>query len=547
MKKLLVFLIVIGLIFGGVYFLLFRDVESDEASVLYVDQRLVYEGELQPIESSKLVSGQVYLSYDFIKENLDEDIHYDDAEKTVVITSPSMVRRYKLDSLEGTANDVVISLRAPITEIDGTLMLPIEAFVYDYPIDAKYNSEENIITIDRTDTEYAKGKIIVDKSSLREDSDIDSPIVKTLTKDTEVYVYGETEKFYKVREINGRAGYVRKRHLELSYQFESFTRPIKSEELASLEERDKINLVWDYTFIRTENGNAVENLVGVNVISPTWFSLNEDLSITDRSNMDYIAVSKRYGYDVWPMFDNNFEERLTENALATSSQRQKIISNMYEIATRLDLDGINIDFENINVHTRENFTQFVRELYPIFKQSDMVVSVDVTPRIFSDVEKEPYDRAALAKAADYVMLMAYDQHWATSPTAGSVAEYNWVENNMNVLFRSIPMEKFILSMPLYTRIWFETDGKVSSQSVSMEMANEYIRNNNIELEWDDQVKQLVGRKQSGNTNVSIWLEDAQSIAAKTSLATKYDIAGVASWRKGFETPNIWSVINENLK
>lgn len=219
---------------------------------------------------------------------------------------------------------------------------------------------------------------------------------------------------------------------------------------------------------------------------------------------------------------------------------------MYEIAKSLDVDGINIDFENINIQTRDNFTQFVRELYPIFKQSDMVVSVDVTPRIFSDVEKEPYDRASLAKAADYIMLMAYDQHWATSPTAGSVAEYSWVESNMNVLFRSIPMEKFILSLPLYTRIWFENDGKVTSQSVSMETANEYIKNNNIELEWDDTVKQMVGKKQVGGTNVSIWLEDAQSIAAKTSLATKYDIAGVASWRKGFETPNIWSAINENL-
>lgn len=323
MKKLLVFLIVIGLIFGGIYFLLFRDVESDEASVLYVDQRFVYEGDLQPIESSKVVSGQVYLSYDFIKEKLDEDIHYDEGEKTVIITSPNMVRRYKVDALEGTANDIPINLRAPVTEIDGTLMLPIEAFVYDYPVDTKFNSEENIVTMDRTDTEYAKGKIIVDKSSLREEADIDSPIVKVLTKDTELYVYGETEKFYKVRELNGRAGYVRKRHLELSYQFESFIRPIKSEEVATLEDKEKVNLVWDYTFIKTENGNAVENLVGVNVMSPTWFSLNSDLSITDRSNRDYIAACKRYGYDVWPMFDNNFEERLTENALATSSQRQK--------------------------------------------------------------------------------------------------------------------------------------------------------------------------------------------------------------------------------
>lgn len=545
MKKLLVFLIIMLIVFGGVYFFLFKNVESDETSTLYNSQRLVYEGDLQAEEYCKVIDGQVYISYNFIKEKLDDTVFYDENEKTVVFTNEKSVRRYKLNELKGTSNDVEISLRAPLTDFDGEIMIPIEAFVYDYSIDLKYNVDEKVVTIDRTDTEYMTAKITVNTSYMREGANSKTPIVKIMSKDNEVFVYGETAEWYKVREKEGRAGYIRKRHLELSYDLSEFTR--KKEVVENKEEVEKINLVWDYTSVKTPNGDSVENLVGVNVLSPTWFSLNEDLSITDRSNIDYVARAHLFGEKVWPMFDNSFQEILTENALFSSSNRQKIISNLIKLYKSIGADGINIDFEHINIQTRDNFTQFVRELYPIFKEAGMTVSVDVVPRIYEDVEKEPYDRKSLAKVADYIMLMAYDQHWGTSQTAGSVAEYSWVENNMNVLFRSIPKNKFVLCLPLYNRIWFDKGGKVSSQSVSMQVANNFIIQNNMELNWDNKIKQNVAKKQIGDQLVSIWLEDAASLNAKSSLVSKYGLAGVASWRKGFETPNIWSVINNNLK
>lgn len=544
MKNLLLFILILLIIFGGVYFLLFRDVESDETSTLYDEQRLIYQGDLQPLEYSSVVNGQVYLAFDFIKENLDDTIHFDETDSTVVITTENNVRRYQLDSLEGTNNDVAVNLRSPVTEMNGQIMLPIEAFVYDYPVDVKNLSEEKVVTIDRTDTEYMTAKVTVNTTYLREEANSDSPIVEILSEDDEVYVYGETEQWYKVRKIEGKAGYIRKRHLELSYELEGFSKT--KEETQEVSRRDeKINLVWDYTAVRSSN--EVDDLVGVNVISPTWFSLNEDLSISDRSNIEYVNRSKSYGMEVWPMFDNNFEERLTENALSTSSNRQQIIAQVLDICKSIGVNGINVDFENINVQTRENFSQFMRELYPLFKEAGMTVSVDVVPRIFSDVEKEPYDRNALAKASDYIMLMAYDQHWGTSPVAGSVAEYSWVENNMNVLFRDIPMEKFVLCVPLYTRIWFDDGANVTSQSVSMEVANEYIRNNNMETSWDDNAKQHYASKQVGGSFVQIWLEDADSLREKASLVSKYDLAGVSSWRKGFETSDVWPVINSNIQ
>lgn len=546
MKKILIFLLILVIVFGGIYMFLLKEPESTEISTLYDEHRLIYEGDLQDPSASTVISGQVYVSYDFLKENIDENLYYDENEETVIITTDKAVRRYKVGEDFGTVNDVEVDLRAPITEIDGNLMLPIEAFVYDYDIDLKYNSEEDVVTIDRTDYEYMTSTVKEDETPLREEPSSGGAVIKNLPAGDNLFVYGEDGDFYKVREKEGLAGYINKKDVELSYQFESFKRQKNEEDKKALRD-EKINLVWDYTAIKTENGDSVEDLVGVNVLSPTWFSLDDDFSIIDRSNRDYVRTANNYGMEVWAMFDNNYEERLTENALYSSSNRQKIIEEVFKLSKRAGIQGINIDFENINVETRENFTQFVRELYPIFNEEGIIVSVDVTPRIFSEVEKEPYDRKALADAVDYVMLMAYDQHWASSPEAGSVAEYSWVENNMNVLFRSIPMEKFVLGMPLYTRIWFDIGGNVTSQSVSMEMANEYIRENNINLEWDDEAKQKVGKKEIGDTLVSIWLEDGESLGWKASLATKYGMAGVGSWRKGFETPDVWRVIDNNLQ
>lgn len=545
MKKLLIFLIILALIGGGVYYFIFREESSEEISTAYNELRFISEGDLRNAEDANVIDGQVYLSYDYIKENLDPNIAYDETDHSVVITTDTQVKRFVLDSMEATINDVTVNLRSPLITENEKVMLPIEAFIYDYPVDLKYLKDDNLIVLDRKDKEYLTGTVIVNNSSLREGPGSDTPEIAKLDTDTQVIVYGETDKWYKVRITEGKAGYLKKSHVELSHEFKGFSRDVQVEKRA---ETEKINLVWDYTSVRTQNADNVINLVGVNVISPTWFSIrDESLAIDDRSNLEYVRAYQRLGKKVWPMFDNNFKADLTSEALSTSENRQKIIEDVFAKYKYLGADGINIDFENINIEDRDNFTQFVRELYPIFHEAGMTVSVDVTPRIFEDVTKEQYDRARLAESADYIMLMAYDQHWSSSPTAGSVAEYKWVESNMNVLFRSIPMEKFILGMPLYTRIWFDNGERVTSQSVGMAEANSYITNNLISMEWDSQARQNYGSRNINGTLVSIWLEDAYSLREKTSLATKYNIAGVASWRKGFETPDVWHVIDEALE
>ena len=205
--------------------------------------------------------------------------------------------------------------------------------------------------------------------------------------------------------------------------------------------------------------------------------------------------------------------------------------------------GINIDFENIHLKDKDLLTQFVRELYPIFKEKGFSVSMAISPISTSENWSISFDRKRLTMTTDYLMLMAYDQHWAASPIAGSVAQYSWVERSIEGVLELIPNEKLILSVPFYTRLWIEEDGNMSSQTLSMEAAHNFINDNSIELIWDDESKQYYGELEKNYKLYKIWLEDSNSIKHKASLINKYNLAGIASWRKGFETADIWETID----
>ena len=200
---------------------------------------------------------------------------------------------------------------------------------------------------------------------------------------------------------------------------------------------------------------------------------------------------------------------------------------------------------------KDLLTQFVRELYPIFREKGMMVSIDITPISTSENWSLSLDRKRLSQAVDYVMLMAYDQHWASSPVAGSVAQYSWVEESLIKVLEEVPNYKLVLGIPFYTRLWKleQTDAgeQVSSQALSMETANDFIKENNIELEWDEESGQYHGETIKEGITYKIWIENAKSLKLKSSLVNKYDLAGIASWRKGFETEEVWPAISNMIK
>jgi len=376
-----------------------------------------------------------------------------------------------------------------------------------------------------------------------------SPILlKDVPVETELIVFEEYKDWYKVRTYDGILGYMEEKYLKINFNIDNGAAE-RDEEINK--RKEKINLTWDYIHRKMESIGSIEPIYGLNVVSPTWFSIvDEQGEIFDKGNKEYVAEYKKLGYDIWPLINNSFNPDITSRLLSSSRLRQELIEKIVKIYDYYGVDGINIDFENVYVKDKDLLTQFVRELYPVFKEKGMVVSIDVTPISSSENWSLCYDRKRLSETVDYIMLMAYDQHWANSPVAGSVAQYTWVEDSVKAILNEVPKEKLILGIPFYTRLWAikNIDGKeeVSSKALSMEEVNRFIEENNVELIWDAESGQFYGETIKEDVTYKIWVEDAKSLQLKSSLVNKYDLAGIASWRKGFESDEVWPVLSYTI-
>ena len=210
---------------------------------------------------------------------------------------------------------------------------------------------------------------------------------------------------------------------------------------------------------------------------------------------------------------------------------------------QVGIDGINVDFEKISKDCGVHYIQFIRELSVKCRQNGIVLSVDnYVPKGYN----QQYNRKEQGVMADYVIIMGYDEHYVGSEEAGSVASLPWVEKGIQDTIAEVPAQRVINAVPFYTRLWKTEAGSLSSEAIGMDTAQEVVNTNNAQVYWDSDVSQNYGSFEKDGCTYQIWIEDSQSIAAKVQLIQKYNLAGVAAWKLGFENSSIWQVITDNL-
>lgn len=311
----------------------------------------------------------------------------------------------------------------------------------------------------------------------------------------------------------------------------------------------KINLVWD---VVTQETRQKDKIVGLDILSPTWFDIEDtDGNLKNNASRSYVDEAHQKGYRVWALVTNSFDRDLTRKVLADTRARQNVMRQLALYSMIYDLDGINIDFENVYDEDKDALTSFVGEMSELFRTMGLVSSIDVTVPAQSSYWSLCFDRKALAEKVDYMMVMTYDEHWATSPVSGSVASLPWVETNIEKMLKLVPKEKLLLGIPLYTREWIETQVgeriQTKSKTLWMEDVDDIIKTKKLTPTWLKEAGQdYLSYQEDGKTH-RIWIENAKSIKSRLSLVHQYELAGVASWRKGFETDDIWAIYQDYLK
>lgn len=526
--------------------------------------RLVIGGQwIKDTDPPFLKDDQIFLPFDTIKSYIDSYIWYDDALQKVTITTKDRVIRMKTGSLDALVNEKPMELKFPAIAENGTLYIPIDFLGDFYGISIGYIPENDVVIIDFNNMIYRTAWPNDANTFVRKGMSIKEPIVKKYlgqgdkgidlpkTVKTSLIVFEESEEWYKVRTYDGVLGFVKKDEVMISgsqYSVEE-----EEETKVPVLTTGKINLVWDMTYSKKNIQLSAAKTPGIDVVSPTWFEIvDRKGTIKNRATPEYMEYAHQNGWQVWALFSNAFSDiDGTSQILNNSDIRQEIIRNILAYAALYKLDGINLDFENMYRTDRDAYTQFVREFYPLAKEQGLFLSVDVTIPDGSDTWSKCYDRKALAESVDYVCLMTYDQHWSTSPKAGSTAELSWVEENLQKTLWEVPADKLLLGIPLYTRLWSieESEGqkKLSSVALNVESAWQRIEENEAVVAWNDVIGQYHTTYEKDGKTYQMWIEDQDAVNMKTSLVHKYNLAGACVWAANFANEEVFEVFERNLK
>lgn len=513
---------------------------TDENSVA-----LIQNGELLE-EQAVLIGGEPYAAYTYVESQLNSCFYWDEETKGILLTTSGGVQTL----LPGDAAVAKTPGGQPAVqqESDGKVYISLDVVKEYTDLDYAYYSDPNRVVIRNEWDGVEQATVQSDTAQVRQKGGIKSLILADVQKGDTLLYLENLDNWCKVMTADGYTGYIQTEDISEPEDIEA--RTAKKDSYERITRDHKINLVWHQS-TSTESNDAMAEMTaemtGVNVISPTWFSVTDETgTISSLASADYVKLAHEAGREVWGLIDN-FNEAFDETTdLAYASVRSRIIEQLLAEAASCGMDGINVDFENLKEAGIPHYLQFLRELTSAAHAQNLVVSVDTpVPQAYTMY----YQRGEQARFVDYMIVMAYDEHFAGSEEAGSVSSLLFVQQAVEEMTRVMPADQVICGIPFYTRVWTEKFGQsaITSEVLGMDGAKNYAKENQMTETWDASLGQNVATVETSDARYTIWMEDEQSMEEKLKVIQSADLAGVAEWKLGFECADVWSLISEYIE
>lgn len=513
---------------------------TDENSVA-----LIQNGELLE-EQAVLIGGEPYAAYTYVESQLNSCFYWDEETKGILLTTSGGVQTL----LPGDAAVAKTPGGQPAVqqESDGKVYISLDVVKEYTDLDYAYYGDPNRVVIRNEWDGVEQATVQSDTAQVRQKGGIKSLILADVQKGDTLLYLENLDNWCKVMTADGYTGYIQTEDISEPEAIEA--RTAKKDSYERITRDHKINLVWHQS-TSTESNDAMAEMTaemtGVNVISPTWFSVTDETgTISSLASADYVKLAHEAGREVWGLIDN-FNEAFDETTdLAYASVRSRIIEQLLAEAASCGMDGINVDFENLKEAGIPHYLQFLRELTSAAHAQNLVVSVDTpVPQAYTMY----YQRGEQARFVDYMIVMAYDEHFAGSEEAGSVSSLPFVQQAVEEMTRVMPADQVICGIPFYTRVWTEKFGQsaITSEVLGMDGAKNYAKENQMTETWDASLGQNVATVETSDARYTIWMEDEQSMEEKLKVIQSADLAGVAEWKLGFECADVWSLISEYIE
>lgn len=516
--------------------------ENDqEVAVLVNDMMLEDKG--------RIIDGRIYLNVETVYQYLNSRFYWDASENTYLYALPTELVSAQVGSSDYMVAKSKQSMDYVILRADGEEAFVALDFVSQYTrLTYEFWEAPNHVHIVDTFGEW-DAVTAQKKVQVRYQAGIKSPILTTVDKGSTMFVLEEEEEideWTRVLTKDGYIGYVRDKQIS-GISKEMLEEPEFAEPVYTSTAKDySINLSWHQVTNKDANENiyrVLANTKGLTTVSPTWFFLSDnDGNIESLASQEYVNYCHQNNVEVWGLVEDiTYKDTILDYEIfSKTTSRQRLVNNLIAQAIQYGLDGLNLDMEFINEDSARGYVQFIRELSIMCRLNGIVLSVDnYVPAPYNKF----YNRAEQGVFADYVIIMGYDETPRNSDTPGSVASIGFVESGIQNTLEEVPKEKVINAMPFYTRFWrTDENGEVTSEALGMDSADQKAVNNSVEPVWDESTGQYYIELEYEDSIYQMWMEEERSIEEKLKLVRQYELAGVASWRLGFERAGIWDII-----
>ena len=570
MRKIIIFFVLIVVVIAGA-FLVKKFSPSKERAELNKYYGIKEEHQLAVTIDNKvigaqgvLIDGRPYLEYTVIRDYLNERFYLDVNENILLYTLPEGTLRAEVGSKEYKLKKETEKEKYVILKMEGNTAYIALDFVQKYT-NISFETYENpnrvMIVSDWGEVVIATAKR---SAQVRQEQSIKSAILTDVAKKDQMTIISGKGNWKKVRTEDGIIGYIKSGSLKkekkttISREFEKQVYPNSSKDYT-------INMAWHVVTNQTANNDVLEKIAeadGLTTLSPTWFSVKDTKgNINSLASEKYVEYAHRYNVEVWALvkdFDGGIGSKAeTYELLSRTSNRENLINQLMAEAMKSNIDGINVDFEYVSKECGEHYLQFLRELSLKCRQMEIILSVDnPVPSRYST----QYNLKEQGQIVDYVIIMGYDEFHRNSYESGPGASYNFVKKGIEDALKDVPNEKLINAIPFYTRLWKEVEKtqeeleaqegteaaeypyKVSSQAYGMDKIQRIIKDANAKIVTDKDTGLNYAQWSADGGTYKVWLEDASSVEAKMKLMKENDLAGVAAWRLGFESSDIWGLI-----
>lgn len=507
--------------------------------------------------------GEAYLEYTTVRDYINERFYWDADENVLLYTLPTDTVSVSVGASEYTLSNQKTGTDYVILKTEGNTAYIALDFVAQYTdMSSKVLQDpDRVVVVTKKEETVAEVKR---DTQVRYQGGVKSPILTEVSDKDKVAVIEEEGDWKKVRTEDGFIGYIKKNKLR-DEKKEAYDRGFEEPQYTNISKDYTINMAWHNVTNTDANSSVLEMIArskGLTTLSPTWFHVADTSgNLESIASADYVNYAHQSNIEVWAAvrdFDGGISSQEESYALLSSTaSRTNLINQLVAEVIRLGIDGINVDFEMISQECGEHYIQFIRELSVQCRKNNIVLSVDnYVPQNYN----QQYHRKEQGVVADYVVIMGYDEHYAGSPEAGSVASYDFVKAGIENTLKDVPAEKVINAVPFFTRIWKETPKtadelaaakgtdaqeytmNVTSTAYGMADARAVVDQAGAQIIWDEKTQQNYATWEADGVTYEVWLEDAQSLEPRLKLMKENNLAGTAAWRLGQETSDIWDLI-----